>query len=208
MRATCAFVSASLLFSWGLILGAPQTLAAAQAPASRAADPPLKIAVIQFQQAVTATNEFQRDFAGVEKQFAPKKAELKALQDQIETLTKQLQADGEKLSEAEREERARTIDNKQKQAQRLAQDDQSDYNTAVQDLLSKLAQKVGDVMTTYAKDHGYTLVIDRSEPQQGTPVVLWANPATDITKEIVDAYNAKSGVAAPLPAAPSPAASH
>jgi outer membrane protein len=206
MRATWAFVSASLLFSWGLMLSAAQTPAAAQA--SRGVDPPLKVAVIQFQQAVTATNEFQRDFAVVQKQFAPKETELKSLQDQIETLTKQLQADGEKLSEPERQERARTIDNKQKQAQRLAQDDQSDDNTAVQDLLSKLAQKVGDVLTTYAKDHGYTLVFDRSEPQQGTPVVLWANPATDITKEVVEAYNAKSGVAAPLPAAPGPAASH
>ena len=200
MRVTCGVVSASLL-SWGL------TVAAAQAPASSQADPPLRIAVIAFQQAVTATNEFQRDFAEVQKQFEPKKTELKNLQDQIESLTKQLQTEGEKLTDPERAERTRAIDNKQKQAQRLAEDDQNDYNQAVQDTASKVAQKVGDFLTSYAKDHGYTLIIDRSEQEQGTPAVLWANPALDITREIVDGYNAKSGVAAPLPAAPAPSPS-
>jgi outer membrane protein len=35
-------------------------------------------------------------------------------------------------------------------------------------------------------------------------VVLWANPSVDITQQVVDAYNAKSGV--PAPAAAQPAA--
>ena len=173
-----------------------------------AQDVPPRIAVIEFQNAVTATNEFQRDMAGVQKQFEPKRVELKNLNDEVDRLTKQLQAEGAKLSDAERGTRERAIEAKQKQAQRLAEDDQNDYQQALQELLNRVAQKVGDELTSYAKDHGFTIVLDRTGTDQQAPVVLYAHPATDITKEIVAAYNTKSGVAAPqasvLPSAPAP----
>ncbi len=188
------------------------TLLSAQAPAHTAADAPPKIAVIQFQPAVAATNEFQRDFAAVQKKFEPKQTELKNLANEIDRLSRDLQSDAAKLSEAEQASRARTIDSKKKQAQRMAEDAQSEYEQALQEVLNRVAAKVGDVLTKYANDHGYTLVVDRTEKQDETPVVLWANPSVDITQQIVDAYNAKSGVPTPAasgpPAAPKPAAPH
>ena len=45
------------------------------------------------------------------------------------------------------------------------------------------------------------MVIDATEQQQQAPLVLYAAPSSDITKAIVDAYNAKSGVPAPPPEA-------
>jgi outer membrane protein len=189
-----------------LVFGGSILPVVAQAPAAKPADAPAKIAVVQFQPAVTATNEFQRDFAELQKKFEPKRTELKNLGDEIDRLTKQLQTDGAKLSEAEQATRARSIDNKKKQAQRLADDDQSEYEQAVQELFNRVGAKVGETLTKYASEHGYTLVVDRSERQDQTPVVLWASPSIDITQPVVDAYNAKSGVPAPpSAAAPSPA---
>jgi len=49
-------------------------------------------------------------------------------------------------------------------------------------------------MQAYAELHGFTLVLDVS--QQQSPV-LYASTATNITKEIIDAYNQKSGIPAP-----------
>jgi len=72
-------------------------------------------------------------------------------------------------------------------------------------MYNSLASKVYDVLTTFAQQQGYAIVLDRS-PQQ-TPVLL-AQPSMDITKQIVDAYNLKSGIPAPpKPAASAPAAS-
>ncbi len=68
----------------------------------------------------------------------------------------------------------------------------------MQEVYNTLASKVYDVMQAYAELHGYTLVLDVS--QQQSPV-LYASTATNITKEIIDAYNQKSGIPAP-PAAP------
>ena len=197
LRRTIASIS-SLFFAAGMPL-------LAQAPAAKPADAPAKVAVVQFQPAVTATNEFQRDFAAVQKKFEPKRTELKNLSDEIDRLTKQLQSEGSKLSEAEQATRARAIESKKKQAQRLADDDQNEYGQAVQEAFNRVGAKVGETLSKYASDHGYTLILDRSEQQDQTPAVLWASPAVDITQQVIDAYNTKSGVPAP-PAAAAPSA--
>ena len=173
-----------------------QTPAAAPAPASA------KVAVIAFQTAVPATNEFQRDFGDVQKKFEPQRTQLQTLSTEVDTLTKQLQAQGASLSDAERASRAKGIDDKKKQAQRLAEDAQNDYQQAIQEKFGEVAQKVDEVLQGYSKQQGFTLVIDESQDQQQAPLVLYRADTVDITKTVVDAYNVKSGVPAPPPQAP------
>ncbi len=176
---------------------APAAPAAASTAAAAPAGPP-KIAVVAFQVAVGQTNEFQRDFADLQKKYDPKRQQLKVLSDEVDSLTKQLQAQGDKLSDAERASRAKTIDDKKKQLQRDGEDAQNDFQQEMQEMYSGLASKVYDVLSAYAQQHGYTLVLDVA--QQQTPV-LYAVDSTNITKPIIDAYNQKSGVPAP-PAPP------
>lgn len=202
--ALLAFTLASglVLHASGQPASAPAT--AAPSAASPAAEP--KVAVIAFQVAVAKTNEGQRSFADIQKKYDPKRQQLKALNDEIDTLSKQLQTQGATLSDTERNSRAKTIDDKKKQLQREAEDAQNDMQQEMQQLYGALASKVYDVLNDYVKQHGYTLVLDFA--QQQSPV-LYANPASDITQAIVDAYNVKSGVPAPpaQSAAPPPAPS-
>lgn len=160
---------------------------------------PAKIAVIAFQVAVAQTNEFQRAFLEVQKKFDPKRQALKALSDEIDTLTKQLQTST--LTDQEKASKARTLDEKKKQFDREQQDDQNDFQQATQELYSGTASKVFDVLSSYAQQHGYTLVLDIASQQ--TPV-MYALPETDITKEIIALYNTRSGVPPPPAAAPAP----
>ena len=192
---------------------------AAQAPAASGPAATAKIAVIAFQVAVAQTNEGQRDFSDLEKKFDPRRQQLKQLSDQIDTLTKQLQSQSNTLTDDERASRAQEINDKKRQLDRNTQDAQSDFQEAMQDLYNKLASKVYDVMEAYAQKRGYTLVLDIS--QQQSPV-LYASTATNITKDVIDAYNLKSGVPAPpaqssttipeapkpIPEAPKPTTSH
>lgn len=180
--------------------------AAAQTPSASATAGAPKVAVIAFQAAVTATNEFQRDFGDLQKKFEPQRSQLKSLSDEVESLTKQLQSQGSTLSDADRASKAKAIDEKKKQAQRLAEDAQNDYQQQMQETFGKVAQKVDATLNAYAKEQGFTVVIDATENQQQAPVVLYAAPSSDITKAIVDAYNTKSGVPAPPVEAPTPAA--
>jgi len=197
----------------GMVLSAT----AQTSPASAASAVPAKVAVIAFQAAVGQTNEFQRNFADLQKKYEPKRTQLKTLADEIDGLEKQLQAQGEKLSDTEKANRAKTIDDKKKQAQRFAEDAQTDLQGEMQEIYNGVASKVYDTLAKYAQQQGYTLVVDGSGSQQQAPVVLYASPTTDITKAIIEAYNVSSGVpapppqptaAAPKPAAPKPAAAH
>ena len=193
-----------VLLASGLVLNAAaQTPAAPAASAAPAAAVPAKIAVINFQLAVGGTNEGQRDFADLQKKYAPKQATLKARSDEIDNLTKQLQAQGASLSEVERNSRAKTIDEKKKLAQCDAEDAQNDFQQEMQDMYNGLASKVYDVLQSYAQQQGYTLILDVS--QQQTPV-LYVSNGSIITKAVIDAYNLKSGVPPPPaePAAQSP----
>ena len=146
----------AVLLASGLMLNATnalnaaaQTLAPAPATAASAAPivpVPAKVAVLAFQVAVAQTNEGQRNFADVQKKFEPKQAQLKALNDEVENLKKQLQAQGDKLSPAESASRTKTIDEKTKQLQRQAEDARNDFQTEIQDMYNALASKVYTVV--------------------------------------------------------------
>ena len=212
MKRTFALV---LILASGIVLSADAQTQAA--PAAAPAAVPAKIAVVAFQLAVAQTNEGQLDFGDLQKKYAPKEAALKTLSDEIDNLTKQLQAQGASLSEAERANKAKVIDDKKKQLDRDSEDARNDFQADIQEMYNSLASKVYDVMSSYAEQQGFTLVLDIS--QQQTPVLFSAN-GTNITKQVIDAYNLKSGVpappaqqapapgsqASPRPAAPRPAA--
>jgi outer membrane protein len=204
-----SFVLISILAS-GLALNASAQTTGSTPAAPRAAattTEPAKVAVIAFQIAVAQTNEGQRDFADLEKKFDPRRQKLKQESDDIDSLTKQLQTQAATLSEQDQQAKARTIDEKKKQFDRDQQDAQSDFQQAMQDMYNGLSQKVYDVMEAYSKLKGFTLVLDIS--QQQSPV-LYASDGSNITKEVIDAYNTKSGIPAPpaqpasVPEAPTP----
>jgi outer membrane protein len=177
-----------------------------QAPAVPGPAGNTKVAVSYFEAALAQTNDGQRALADLKQKFEPKRAQFKTLSDEIESLTKQLQTDGAKLTNAERASKSKAIEDKKKKAQRFGEDAQNEYQQEMQGLYSGVASKVYDVLVAYAQQHGYSLVIDGGQKQ--APLLLYADPATDISKDIVDAYNAKSGVPA-APAAPAnPPAAH
>jgi outer membrane protein len=204
-----SFVLALSLASLMTLSAAGQSLALPSAPNAPAAPAgPAKIAVLAFKVAVAQTNEGQRDFADLQKKYAPREAQLKALSDEVDSLTKQLQAQADKLSDVERASKAKVIDDKKKKLDRDAEDAKSDFQQEMGDTYNSLASKVYDVLAAYVEQQGYTLVLDISEQQNP---VLYADPSIEITKPVIEAYNAKSGVPAPpaqagAPAAPKPAA--
>lgn len=181
--------------------------AAAQSPAVSAAAPtapaapagPAKIAVIGFQEAVAGTNDFQRRYADLQKKYEPKRLQIKTLNDDIASLQKELQAQAATLSDADRANKAKLLDDKQKELKRTGEDAQSDYQQDMQQTFASVASKFAETLNAYAGEHGYTVVLDGGNQQ--LPVVIYANPSTDITKAVVEAYNVKSGIPAPEHAA-------
>jgi outer membrane protein len=152
-------------------------------------------------------NEGQRDFGELQKKFEAKGTQLKAQSDEIDTLKKQLQTAGDKLSDTERETRVKAIDDKEKALQRSSEDTQNEAQQEGGEIMQKLAEKVYGSLQAYAAQSGFGVVLDSSpNQQQNFPTVLWKGQGTDITLAVIQAYNVKSGVPAPVnvPSAPTP----
>jgi outer membrane protein len=186
---------------------APQTEPASPAAANALPPPeafPAKIALIDFDQAVLNTNEGQRTVEEIEKKYQPQKSEIDNLGAEIEALKKQVDATPSTLTQEERNTKLKNIDTKEKQYQTHVDDARTAYNGDLEEAFNKIAPKVATVMRTYAKDHGYTIVLNYGDQQ--SQVIMWAaqSPSADITEAIIAAYNTSSGIAPPPPAAPTP----
>jgi outer membrane protein len=173
-----------------------QTGSAAPTP-----DAVTKVGIINIQQAILLTNEGKRDLEALDKKFEPQRTTLQNLQKEVQGMQDQLKTQGDKLNEEARAKLVRDIETKQKSLQRQLEDAQSEYQSSQGDLVNRIGGKLMEVLDKYAKEHGFTMILDVSNPQSP---VLWAGASTDVTKEIATAYNATSNV--PAPAASTPAA--
>jgi len=161
---------------------------------------------INVEQAIFATNEGQRDFEALSKKLEPKQNELKGVNDEVEGLKKQLNTQGEKLNDESRGTLVKQIEQKQKSLERQVQDARDDAQNQQNEIAQRILAKMGPMIVKFAGDNGYGVIIDTSNQWPNGPV-LWYGPAVDITKSVVDLYNAQSGVAAPTrPAAARPTA--
>ena len=200
---------------FALVLAATGSALAQAAAVTTATAGPPKIGVIDIQTAILATNEGQRDFGALQTKFQPKQTELQNLSKEVDDMKKQLDTQGDKLNEEARATMVKNLEVKQKSFQRTLEDAQNDFEGQKNEIMRNLGNKVYATLDKYAKENGFSLILDVSN--QNTPV-LWASQATNITKPIVDAYNVSSGVPAPAkpataaapagikPAAPKPAA--
>jgi outer membrane protein len=182
-------------------------IAQAQAPATPSATP--GVVTVSFNAAVLQSAEAQKQLAALQTKYGPREAQLKALNDQIVDLQKQLQASADKLSDAEQANREQAIATKQKQLQRDSDDFKTDSQSDSQQVFQVVAQKMYAFLQNYSQQHGYVVVVERGSDAQ--PVVWYSAANIDITEELVKAYNAQSGVTAPastgLPSAPRPSSS-
>jgi outer membrane protein len=179
-------------------------------PAAAAADPTAtgggRVGTINIEQAIFASNEGQRDFEALSKKLEPKQTELKNLNDEVESLKKQLSDGGSKLSEDSRGSLVKQIEQKQKSLERSVQDARDDAQAQQNEIAQRILQKMAPVIVSYAQTAGFGMIVDTSNPWPQGPI-LWALPSMDITRSVVEAYNSKSGVPAPAKTVAPPAKS-
>ena len=181
----------------------PAAAPAAPAPAATGT----KVGSINIEQAIFNTNEGQRDFQALSKKLEPKQNELKSQNDDLESLKKQLNTQGDKLNEDALANLRKQIETKQKSFDRSVQDAQEEAGNQQNEIAQRILQKMAPMIVKYAQDNGFVMIVDTTKPWPQSPV-LWYGEAADITKPIVEEYNKQSGVAAPAPAgstAPKPA---
>jgi outer membrane protein len=150
---------------------------------------PEHLVTVSFNTAVLQTAEAQREFAALQTRYAPRQAQLQALNDEVESLRKQLSGGGNKLTDAEKELHEKSLDGKEKQLQRQAEDFRNDSQADSQQVYQRIAQKVYAFLQAYSQRNGFSIVIERGS--DASPVVWYMAKNMDITDELIKAYNAE-----------------
>lgn len=189
----------SLLLVLGFSISSfAQLNVAKEAPTTGPVDATFRIATINMQQTILASNEGRRDFESLNIKFEPKEAELKSLSEEIDSLKKQLDTQQSMLNDESRGKLVTLIESKQKNLDRATQDAQEDFESQRRELVNKLLTKLAPIIQKCFNDNHYSLLLDTSQPwPQG--LVVMASPATDITQQVLEAYNTASGVPALAP---------
>ncbi len=162
---------------------------------------PTKVGVISVQGAIVGTTDGKKASAELETKFNPKKKEFDSRQSEIAQLQDQLNKGGSVMNDEKRSQLARDVDEKKKRLERDMQDANEELQSEQQRVLQGLGQRMMAVIDKYAKDNGYTIILDDSNPN--TPL-LYASSGIDITQDIIQLYDKTSSNGGPVttPGAP------
>jgi outer membrane protein len=171
---------------------------------ARAQQAPAKVGVISVQGAIVGTHDGQKASQELETKFNPKKKEFDSRQSELAQLQDQYNKGGSVMNDEKRNQLARDIDEKKRRLERDMQDANEQLQSEQQKVLQGLGQRMMAVIEKYAKDNGYTMILDVSNPN--TPV-LYASSGIDITQDIVQLYDKTSSNGGPTttPTATTPA---
>jgi outer membrane protein len=160
-----------------------------------------KVGVISVQGAIVGTKDGQKASQELEAKFNPKKKEFDSRQNELTQLQDQYNKGGGVLSEEKRNQLAREVDEKKKRLERDMTDANEELQGEQQRVLQGLGQRMMAVIEKYAKDNGYTMILDVGNAN--TPV-LYASSAIDITQDIVQLYDKSSANGGPTPTSTTP----
>jgi outer membrane protein len=203
------FLAVAALF---LISATAQTAAAPMGGSAPAAPSPVatgsgtKIGTINIEAAIVGTNEGRRDFDELNKKFEPKRTQLTGQNDELDGLKKQLSTQGDKLSPDALASLQKQIESKQKSLERSGQDFQEEYGSQQNEIAQRILQKMAPMIVKYAQENAFGMIVDTSKPWPQSPVLWFDGEKIDVTKPVVEAYNAQSNVPPPAAGAAKPPA--
>ena len=182
----------------------PATPPAAQPQPARPFPEGAKIAYLDIQRVAAESAEGKVSTARVQALNQKKVAELNDLNKKLLADQQKLQAQGAMLNEAARAELERAIDRQQKELQRRQQDAQEEVQQLQTDLQNTFQGKLYPIIQQVVAEKGIEVLF--SQRDSG---IVFANPALDLTADVIkrfDAAQAAAPATAPTPAPTTPPA--
>lgn len=192
----------SVVLSTFLLGFAASAFGQTPAPAKPQAAPlaiPTKIAIINMSQAIASTKEGQKAATEISNKYAPRQAEYAKRDEEIKTLTNQLNNGRATMSEAAQQKLSADIQNKGKDLKRFGEDAEAELETDNAKIGQELEGKMRALINQYAIQNGYAVVLNYGDQQSP---VLWAAAATWITDDMVKLYDQVHPVKEEAPAKP------
>lgn len=190
--AVAALAAGGLLAGAGVLSGVPVAPAlfaglgfASPAEAAQAAET-VRIGVVDMQAVITQSARGQKARAKLQTETEAKQKDMNAREEEVRKLQAEMERQRAVLSPAALREKEETIQRKIRDVRRLAEDGQRDLNKREAELVGDIQREVVQVVTEYGKEKGYSVVLERSAG------VWYVGERADLTKDIIDRFNAKA----------------
>jgi Skp family chaperone for outer membrane proteins len=192
----------SLIVLIGLLLPAAVFAQAPAAGAAAAAPGAGRVAVVDFQKAVTENAEGKK---AQEKFMAELNKRQKDFEEKQKTMTDaqtKLQTGDKALSDDAKATLSKQIEKLNTELSRMNDDAQKDLGDLQQQLFRPIAEKAQDVVKSYSEENGFAVVFDISQGNS----IIYRQDVADITTEIIRRVDATPGKPAAAPPATAPKA--
>ena len=146
-----------------------------------------KIGVVDMERAVVQSNEGKKAETNFTAKLEQYRKDIETRQKHIEDQQNKLKTQDRVLNDAAKAEITRDVEKTQTELKRTQEDAQKELDALRSDLMRPIAQVAEAVVQNYAQEHGFTLIIDRSNPQNNS--ILFVHPKADITDEIIKLVN-------------------
>lgn len=146
----------------------------------------MKIAVVDFQTAVTQTTEGKAAQAKLDSMYGSRKTEIEKCVTDFQKAYKDFESRQLLLSEAAQQAEGRDLMLKQQKCEEMNARYTQEMQKTYYDLLSDLDEKMRTMCERIAKEKAYDLVVDRAA------AVYFGGEVIDMTPELVRRYNAST----------------
>ena len=185
----------SLVLMAAIVLALPGVAAAQNVPP--------KLGVMNVLRAIVECNEGKQANEEFQKKYEAKREELSKKQKELETLQQQLKSQTTPQNDGARATLTRNIEVKTTELQRSQEDAEKEFNELRNEIFNRIGSKLAPLVQQYAKEKGFTMVLDSSSQ---TTQLTYIDPAIDITDEVVKRYDAMKVSSSSTPATTKPAA--
>lgn len=144
----------------------------------------LKIAVLDTQRALVASEEAQALLQQAQQELQAEEETVKSLGEEIIANQEKLQTDGEVMSPTEQRRLQKDIEDKQIDYQFLVNKLQKQVNDRRQELLAQMVPKIDAVLKDLIELEGYDLIMERGN-------LRYVNTKHDITRKVTEKLNEK-----------------
>jgi outer membrane protein len=142
-----------------------------------------KIGVVNAPKVLESAPQADAARKKLEKEFATRDRDLVASQKELKDMEDRFQKDGAIMSEAERGRLERDIVNRRRELKRDTQEFQEDVNFRRNEEMSKIQQRIADVIIELAKEQSFDMIL-------GTGVVF-ASEKVDVTDAVIEKLKSK-----------------
>ena len=136
----------------------------------------LKIGFVNIPAVLEKAPQAEKAKKRLEQKFSPRDKQLVAQQKEIQSMEEKMTRDASVMSDSEKANLEKDIQNKKRDAKRSQQEFSEDFNASRNEELGKLQRRIVEAVRAIAKDEDYDLLL--------TDGVIYAKEQIDITAQV------------------------